>query len=128
MPGDAAKRTVVLTGRRVKLIGEFDLDALDVLNRWLPAGVASGLVVDLSECSFLDASVIAFLVGRAQAVGGDPQRFLLVGAGGQAGRILELTGLAGADWVGGHDELSTRRRRRGPPAAAVEKAAAHQAT
>lgn len=114
MADDAPERTVVLTGRRVRLIGEFDLDALDVLNRWLPAGAASRLIVDLSECSFLDASIVAFLVGRAQAVGGDPRRFLLVGAGGQVGRILELTGLTGAEWVGGHDELSARRSHRDP--------------
>lgn len=95
--GNSAK--VVPFEGRVRLIGEFDLSALDVLQRRFPAAGASPVVVDLSECTFLDASVIAFLVGRAQAVGTDPKRFLLVGAGGQVEQILELTGVSGTTWV-----------------------------
>jgi anti-anti-sigma factor len=97
--GDSAKCEVIPSEEGVRLIGEFDFSALDVLQSRLPAAGASPVVVDLSECTFLDASVIAFLVGRAQAVGIDPERFLLVGAGGQVERILELTGVSGITWV-----------------------------
>ncbi len=84
---------------RVTLIGEFDLSSLDVLQRSLTATTDSPVVVDLSACSFLDAGVIAYLVGRAQAAGANPERFRLVGAGGQVERILSLTGVGGTAWV-----------------------------
>lgn len=93
------ERAIVLTGRTVKLIGEFDLSSLAVLRRWLPARPSASRVVDLSKCAFLDCTVLRLLVERAGAAGEDPDRFCVTGASGQVARLFNLTGVAARPWV-----------------------------
>lgn len=95
------ERAVVLTGRTVKLIGEFDLSSLPVLRRWLPARSSASRVVDLSECAFLDCTVLSLFVERADAAGEDPGRFCVTGATDQVARLFSLTGVAARPWVRG---------------------------
>lgn len=71
--------------------GELDLAAADGYRAARAKAVASGLplIIDLTDCVFIDSTGIACLVGTFQA-GSD---VALVGSGPQVRSVLELVGL-----------------------------------
>lgn len=76
------------------LVGEHDLATSasfrDALRR-----INGNVLVDLSECSFVDSSVIAVLFGDQQARAREGQRLeLLVPPGGTVARTLHVAGIA----------------------------------
>jgi anti-anti-sigma factor len=80
----------------VDVRGEHDLSTVPVLVEALEraAGYANALV-DLSECTFIDSSVIAALLRAAQASQARGERFVLVIPPSQerVTRVADLTGL-----------------------------------
>jgi anti-sigma B factor antagonist len=83
--------------RVVRVRGELDLATHEQLSEQLgrAAEGEEAIVVDLSECEFMDSSgVRALLVGLRDS-GGDG-RFLIAGPSPQVQRILEMTGLGKA--------------------------------
>lgn len=56
------------------------------------AAAQSPLLIDLSECEFIDSTGIALIVRSWQALDGDG-RFALCGIGHQVKRVLDITGL-----------------------------------
>jgi anti-anti-sigma factor len=82
----------------VSLHGEHDLSSEPTLSRALDAAAAhSHLIVDLSDCTFIDSSVIAALLRSAHLVAKKGERFALVipSEQRQVARIAEMTQLAG---------------------------------
>lgn len=78
----------------VRVVGEIDLATHEELAEKLEeaAGRAGAIVVDLSECPFIDSSGIrALLLGARES-----DRFLIAGAGEQVARVLEMTGVTQA--------------------------------
>ncbi|MGE5281182.1 MAG: STAS domain-containing protein [Chloroflexota bacterium] len=73
--------------------GELDMNTAAQLERELQAPLAgpdAGLVIDLSECEFIDSTGIALIVKAWQQLDGG---FALCGIGDQVARVLEITGL-----------------------------------
>jgi anti-sigma B factor antagonist len=63
----------------VTLRGEHDLSTQPVLTRALKLAAAhSSVVVDLSECSFIDSTVITELINTSQMLRASGERFMLV--------------------------------------------------
>ncbi|HYP56128.1 MAG TPA: STAS domain-containing protein [Solirubrobacterales bacterium] len=110
MEATPIKRAVVLTGRRIRLIGDFDRASVPAVRRWLAARSGTPVVVDLSECEFLDGGVLALLVEEADGAGRDPRRFSIVGAGGQAARLLAATGVTATESVDGGEGSAAAHR------------------
>ena len=83
-------------GRRVLAVsGEFDLAVADRLQlAFEEAGESLELHLDLSECKFIDSTVIALFVRTREKRAEEGRGFVLLGAEGQVLRVLELTGLA----------------------------------
>jgi anti-anti-sigma factor len=87
--------------RIVAVRGELDLSTAPELEGPLQEAVTAGdapVVVDLSECAFIDSTGIALIVRAWKqldgAVNGDgPQRIVICGCNDQVGRVLEITGL-----------------------------------
>jgi anti-anti-sigma factor len=87
--------------RVIAVRGELDLGTAPKLEGPLDEAVASGdasLLVDLSECEFIDSTGIALIVRAWQhldrAAGGDGQgQVVLCGGNDQVRRVLEITGL-----------------------------------
>ena len=76
-----------------------DLDATDapILSWSLSSGLAStgGVVIDLSECDFIDSSGLAAIVEAWRGCNGPESRggVVLAGPSGQVDRIIRITGL-----------------------------------
>jgi anti-anti-sigma factor len=109
MEATPIKRAVVLTGRRIRLIGDFDRASVPAVRRWLTARSGTPVVVDLSECEFLDGGVLALLLEEADGAGRDPRRFSVVGAGGQVACLLATTGVTATEWVEGGGSAAAQR-------------------
>ena len=81
----------------VKVAGEIDQATVPDLERTLDEAIqaASGaLVVDLSDCGFIDSSGLATLVAaRERHMEDDGRRFGICCADAQVRRLLEITGL-----------------------------------
>jgi anti-anti-sigma factor len=82
----------------VELAGEFDLDAVPEIDRFLrrnlgPLYHQDHLVIDLGRTTFVDSSFIAFLVRLSAAQRAKRRELLLVRPGGQVRRVLCLVGL-----------------------------------
>lgn len=84
----------------VKVVGELDLSTHEQLRDPLVAAAEgdSPVVVDLSECEFIDSSGIrALLVGHEALAGnGSGGRLAVAGPQPQVQRVLEMTGLGEA--------------------------------
>ena len=81
----------------VALAGEHDLSSVDELTGALEqASSGAGLVVDLSNASFIDSAVLGALLASYREAASHGRRWALVvgnGSGAAVRRILELTGL-----------------------------------
>jgi anti-anti-sigma factor len=80
----------------VAVRGEHDLNSVPVLTRVLDEAVGhSNVLVDLSECSFIDSRVIGALIRASQSVHGRGEHFVVVIPAEQAhlSRIAHLTRL-----------------------------------
>jgi anti-anti-sigma factor len=79
----------------VSVVGELDAATAPQLDDALGKALGTGgpILIDLSDCSFIDSTGLGVVVsGRARAREQD-QRFELCCAADQARRILEITGL-----------------------------------
>jgi anti-sigma B factor antagonist len=84
--------------------GELDLNTAPQLAEPLDAALASersGLVIDLSDCEFIDSTGIALIVRAWQRVDGDDAgggqgRFALCCVNDQVQRLFDITGLESA--------------------------------
>lgn len=83
--------------RVIAISGELDLSTAPRLEEPLEtAGDDAALLIDLSECEFIDSTGIALIVRAWQRLGGgngDSGRFALCGLGDQVRRLLEVSGL-----------------------------------
>lgn len=95
----------VLDGIHVIVVrGELDLNTAPQLAEPLEAALASdrsGLMIDLSDCEFIDSTGIALIVRAWQRVDGDHAgkghgRFALCCLNDQVQRLLDITGLESA--------------------------------
>jgi len=82
----------------LELGGEFDLDAVSEIDRFLrrnlgPLYHQDHLVIDLALTTFVDSSFIAFLVRLSAAQRAERRELLLVRPRGQVRRVLCLVGL-----------------------------------
>lgn len=81
--------------------GELDLSTAPELDGPLQEAVGAGdasVVIDLSECAFIDSTGIALIVRAWKqldgAINGDgPHRVVICGCNDQVRRVLEITGL-----------------------------------
>lgn len=89
----------------VNVAGEIDQATVPDLERALDEAIQAGpaaVVVDLSECGFIDSSGLATLVAaRERHTEGDGKRFGVCCADAQVRRLLEITGLDAAMGVTG---------------------------
>jgi anti-sigma B factor antagonist len=79
--------------------GELDAATAPRLTEALDDAIASdsaSVLVDLSECSFIDSTGLGVVVTARTRLLEDGRRFELCCAGAQAKRILEITGLDNA--------------------------------
>jgi len=80
----------------LEINGEFDLADLAQAQDLIPAALdaaASGFLLDLSDCDFIDSSGVRTLLetnARAREAG---LRFAIASSNGPVRRVLELTGL-----------------------------------
>jgi anti-sigma B factor antagonist len=83
--------------RAVVVTGELDQATLPELQRALDEVIDAGsgaLLVDLSDCSFIDSSGLAALVSaRERVTGADNRGFAVCCVSAQVLRLLEITGL-----------------------------------
>jgi anti-anti-sigma factor len=84
--------------RAVVVAGELDQATLPELQRALDEVIETGsgnLLIDLSECSFIDSSGLAALVSARERMtaAGDGRRFAICCGSPQVQRLLEITGL-----------------------------------
>jgi anti-sigma B factor antagonist len=81
----------------VRLVGELDATDAPTLSRALISATkfTSRIVIDLSECEFIDSSGIAAIVEAWRGPDGPESRgnVVLAGASGQVDRIVRITGL-----------------------------------
>jgi anti-sigma B factor antagonist len=82
----------------VRVAGEVDMSHEEELRAELRAAVESdtkGIVVDLTECEFIDSSGVRALLLSRQEQGGDhgPERLAVAAASDQILRILSVMGL-----------------------------------
>jgi anti-sigma B factor antagonist len=102
--------------RAVAVAGELDQATLPELQRALDEVIDAGsddLLIDLSDCSFIDSSGLAALVSaRERIAAADGRRFAICCGSTQVQRLLEITGLDKAmGVVATRDEaLETLRR------------------
>ncbi|MDP9189114.1 MAG: STAS domain-containing protein [Actinomycetota bacterium] len=82
----------------VHVTGEIDLATSERLSDELSLAAANGgpVVVDLTECGFIDSSGIRALLVGTRAAEEHDGRLLLAGASPHVRRVLELTGLGEA--------------------------------
>lgn len=83
--------------RAVAVIGELDQATLPELQRALDEVIDAGsgaLLIDLSDCSFIDSSGLAALVSaRERVTSADDRGFAICCGTPQVLRLLEITGL-----------------------------------
>jgi len=85
--------------RVVAVRGELDLSTAPGLEPVLEEAVGSseGVVVDLTECEFIDSTGIALLVRAWQRTeaedAGSARRLVLCSSNAQVGRVLEVSGI-----------------------------------
>lgn len=83
--------------RIVGVVGELDQATVPELRIALDAAIDSGtgsLLVDLSDCAFIDSSGLGALVAaRERLIATDGRRFGICGPDEQVRRLLEITGL-----------------------------------
>src|ERR1700750_1209830 len=79
----------------VTMCGEHDLSTIPILQPALDQAAHSDVLVDLSDCEFIDSSVIALLVRAANAVQAHGEQLALVIPPEQphVTRIAAMTGL-----------------------------------
>lgn len=100
-PFEASAATLDDGVRVIAVRGELDLSTAPDLERPLEDAVSSGdasVLIDLSECEFIDSTGIALIVRAWQrldrAAGGDGNgRVVICSADDQVRRVLEITGL-----------------------------------
>lgn len=83
----------------IAVSGELDLSTSPRLQEPLDSALSTGtetLLIDLSECEFIDSTGIALIVRAWQQLAGDngDGRFALCGITDQVARLLEVSGLA----------------------------------
>jgi anti-sigma B factor antagonist len=83
--------------RILAVTGELDLHTAPQFEERLEK-VEDGLLIDLSNCEFIDSTGIGLIVRTWQRLdadldGDDVSRFALCGLGNQVQRLLEITGL-----------------------------------
>ena len=98
-PGSFEASTAALEGgvRVVAVRGELDLGTAPELEGPLEeaVGAAEPLLIDLSECEFIDSTGIAMIVRAWQRLGdGGGGQVVICSANEQVRRVLEITGLA----------------------------------
>ena len=87
--------------RLIAVRGELDLSSAPDLEPALEEAVAAGdasVLIDLSECEFIDSTGIALIVRAWQLIdsaadGGGEGRLVICCGNQQVGRVLEVTGL-----------------------------------
>jgi anti-anti-sigma factor len=80
----------------VAVTGELDAATAPRLSETLDGAIqsdSSGVLVDLSDCSFIDSTGLGVIVSARTRLIEQERRFELCCAGAQARRILEITGL-----------------------------------
>lgn len=99
-PGSFEASTVELAGgvRVVAVRGELDLSTAPELEGPLAEaiGAAEPLLIDLSECEFIDSTGIAMIVRAWQQLGdgaANPGRVVICSGSEQVRRVLEITGV-----------------------------------
>ena len=99
-PGSFEASTAELEGgvRVVAVRGELDLGTAPELEGPLEEaiGAAEPLLIDLSECEFIDSTGIAMIVRAWQQLGdgsSEPVRVVICSGSEQVRRVLEITGL-----------------------------------
>ena len=94
----ASSRTAAATPPVLELSGEFDLDTVPDIDRFLrrhlgPLYHQDHLVIDLAATTFVDSSFIAFLVRLLTDQRARRKELVLVRPAGQVRRVLALVGL-----------------------------------
>jgi anti-sigma B factor antagonist len=82
--------------RVIAVRGELDLSTAPALEPALEEALSSSeaVIVDLTECEFIDSTGIALVVRAWQRIEGDGGRKLVVcSSNAQVGRVLEISGL-----------------------------------
>jgi anti-sigma B factor antagonist len=106
--------------RVIAVCGELDLSTAPRLEEPLEATIGGdmALLIDLSECEFIDSTGIALIVRAWQRLGGGNgdgnggSRFALCGLGDQVRRLLEVSGLESSlPTHGSRDEALAALRR-----------------
>ena len=96
-PGSFEASTAALDGIRVVAVrGELDLGTAPELEAPLEEaiGAQEPLLIDLSECEFIDSTGIAMIVRAWQQLGnGDEGQVVICSDNEQVRRVLEITGL-----------------------------------
>lgn len=85
----------------LRIRGEADAVVGDRLRSELERAQGSGRDVrlDLSECEFVDSSALALILLAHRGMAKENRQLTVHGAGGQVGRLLHVTGLAGSPLV-----------------------------
>lgn len=81
-------------GGAILVRGEADLSSRWLLSEAIGRCEANPLVVDLSECTFLDSSALAVLIRASQTVELDGRRLVIRNPGRAPRRVIELSGAA----------------------------------
>jgi anti-sigma B factor antagonist len=91
-----ATRTIVDGVQMVTIHGELDLSnapRVREILRQAAADTARPLVIDLSECEFVDSTGLATLLHGAKPAQDGESNVALVSPGGEVRRLLELTAI-----------------------------------
>lgn len=102
----------------VSLVGEHDIATHEQVVEAL-AQVSGNLLVDLTECTFIDSTVIGAVSARSVALRRDGHRLELVvpPAGSAVTRVLEIVGMSAiAPMHAGWDAVPGSQPRPDPPA------------
>lgn len=80
-----------------KLTGELDVATVPAvrakLEQALVDKIPAGLILDLTDVTFMDSSGLGFLLGRYQRLAESGGAIMIAGAQGQVRRVFELSGL-----------------------------------
>jgi anti-sigma B factor antagonist len=79
----------------VSLAGELDLSTVPIIEGALfeQLRTDSGVIMDLTQLSFIDSSGIGLLIKAFRAVDGDGKLHMVIAPGSQAERVFQLTGV-----------------------------------
>jgi anti-anti-sigma factor len=93
----AMRRERVNGSERIRVLGELDLSVIGLVDREMElaeASDASGIVLDLEQLEFLDASGIRLLLHLNERSRDNDRRLRISGSGApQVQRVLKLTGV-----------------------------------